>query len=134
MNVASFVRELRLRGVTFEAVDGRLRWQAPPGVVTEELLGQLRERKAEVLALVSSELPSVFDELQDLAAPWRGATRELGELAGFPRLSYRAGHAVAPGAANWGVFVGRASLPDLQLVVAALREMLASMQQPEDER
>ncbi len=68
----------------------------------------------------------------DLAAAWRGAVRELGDLAGYPHLPFKPGHAVAPGAANWWTFIARASVPHLRMVVVALREFIAAMPRPGD--
>ena len=130
MNTARLLRDLEERGVRFEADDGRLRYRAPVGVLTPQIIDELRARKAELLALLVSTAPPNLDGARDLAAAWRGAVRELSDLAGYPRLALGPGHAVAPGAANWGTFVARASVPYLRMAVVALRDHIAEMPQP----
>ncbi len=126
------LRELEDRGVRFEAEDGRLRYHAPAGVLTPEIIDELRAHKAELLALLVSTAPPHLDGARDLAAAWRGAVRELGDLAGYPPLPFKPGHAVAPGAASWWTFIARASVPHLRMVVVALREFIAAMPRPGD--
>jgi hypothetical protein len=133
MNAAALIRELEQHGVHLEAADGRLRWEAPSGVLTADLLEALRVHKLEVMELLTPAAPDSAD-LRELAAAWRGAARELAELAGYPRLPFRPGLSVAPGAANWGTYVTRASVPDLRLVVGTLREFIAAMPLPERDR
>lgn len=132
MNTATLLRELEERGVRFEAEDGRLRYHAPAGVLTPEIIDELRTRKAELLALLVSTAPPDLDEARYLAAAWRGAVRELGDLAGYPHLPFKPGHAVAPGAASWGTFIARGSVPHLRMVVFALRDYIAATPRPED--
>lgn len=131
MNALSLLRDLEARGVRLEAREGWLSYEAPAGVLTPALLDELRARKQELLALLAAEEPPSLEEERALAAAWRGAVRELGDLAGYPRLTYKPGHAVAPGAINWGRFVVRASVPELRLVVGAVREYLATMPRPD---
>lgn len=52
MTVQEFVRHLRRIGVEIRAKDGKLLVAAPTGAVTPELQKELRERKAELLALL----------------------------------------------------------------------------------
>ena len=132
MNTATLLHELEERGVRFEAEDGRLRYHAPAGVLTPEIIDELRARKTELLALLVSSEPPDLHESRDLAAAWRGAVRELGDLAGYPHLPFKPGHAVAPGAANWGTFIARASVPHLRMVVFALRDFIAAEPRPGD--
>lgn len=115
-------------------VGGRLVWTAPRGVLTPELLEELRVRKEEVLALLDPTRPPDVTDARQLAAAWHGAARELSELAGYPRLPFKTACSVLPGAASWGTFIARASIPDLQLVVAALRDLIASMPRPGGEQ
>ena len=132
MNAATLLRDLEERGVRFEAEDGRLRYHAPTGVLTPEIIDELRARKTELLALLSCLEPPDVQRARDLAAAWRGAVRELGDLAGYPHLPFKPGHSVAPGAANWGTFIARASVPQLRMVVFALRDFIAAMPTPGD--
>jgi hypothetical protein len=134
MNAASLIRDLEDMGVRLEAREGRLQWEAPSGVLTPTLLDELRAHKRELLELLAPQTPPDFTDARELAAAWRGAVRELGDLAGYPKLGFKPGHAVTPGAAHWGVFVGRASVPDLRLAVAALRDLLASTPRPGGEQ
>jgi hypothetical protein len=133
MSAASLIRDLEGKGVRLEACDGRLRWEAPPGVLTPALLDELRAHKGELLELLSSGPPPDFNDARALAAAWRGAVRELSDFAGYPHIELRQADSVGPGAAHWGVFVGRAPVPDLRLAVAALRELLAPTPRPEDD-
>ncbi len=132
MNTATLLRDLEERGVRFEMEDGRLRYHAPTGVLTPEIIDELRARKSELLALLACLEPPDARQARDLAAAWRGAVRELGDLAGYPHLPFKPGHAVAPGAANWGTFIARASVPQLRMVVFALRDFIAAMPHPGD--
>jgi hypothetical protein len=132
VNTASLLRALEQQGVQFEAVGGRVRWKAPAGVLTPEVLEELQAHRDEVLALVTPSRQVDIGDARALAAAWRGAASELGELAGYPRLPFKDAHAVHPGEAHWRVFVARASVPDLQLAVAALRRLLSATPRPED--
>ena len=53
MSVAEVFSELRGRGVMFTPEGDRLRWQAPKGAMTPELMDTLRLAKADILILVS---------------------------------------------------------------------------------
>ena len=50
MSVDALLARLAAAGVRLEAADGRLRYDAPPGVLTPALLAELRDRKAALLA------------------------------------------------------------------------------------
>lgn len=50
MNAGEYVDGLTALGVTLYEKDGRLRHRAPKGVLTEERLRELKERKDAVLA------------------------------------------------------------------------------------
>ena len=130
MNTATLLRDLEERGVRFEAKDGRLRYHAPAGVLTPEIIDELRAHKAELLALLACLEPPDAQQARDLAAAWRSAVRELSDLAGYPHLAFKPGHAVGPGAATWGRFIAQASVPQLRLVAEALRTYLAAMPNP----
>jgi len=82
--------------------------------------------------VITSPAPHEPDAQQarDVAAAWRSAVRELGDLAGHPALPYKPGHSVGPGAATWGRFIAKASVPQLRLVEEALRTYLAAMPNP----
>ena len=47
--------ELRSRGVIVSAIGGRLRWKAPAGTMTPELIAQAQAHKTELLALLGAE-------------------------------------------------------------------------------
>lgn len=131
MNAAALLRALEDRGVRFEAGDDRLRYYAPTGVLTPELIEELRAYKAELLALLSCMQPPDLQQARNLAAGWRSAARELSEISGYPHLPFKPGHSVGPGATNWGTFITRASVPSLRMVVVALRASLATTPPPE---
>lgn len=130
MTVERLLSDLTARGAQFERDGERVFIKAPPGVLTPAILDELRARRAEVLALLTDDVPPDLQRERALAAAWRGAVRELGELAGHPELRFAPGRCVGPGALNWGKFVGRASLPDLQLLLAAVQGSLAAIPEP----
>lgn len=135
MNAEALITALLGRGVRLERRGDRLHVEAPPGSLSDEERESLRACKAELLRLLDPmppEPPPVLDDERGFAAAWRGAARELGEIAGYPEIAFRPERHVAPGAANWALFVTRASIPDLRLVVAALRQRLQSTPRPED--
>lgn len=76
-------------------------------------------------------VPPALVEGRDLRAAWAGAVRELGELVGHPLLTFRAGHAVALGPIGWQKFAARASVEDLQLVLARLKELVSELPRPD---
>jgi len=53
MTTAEFLSSLRERGVRLSVADGRLKCDAPPGVIDEELKAELAERKPELLTLIT---------------------------------------------------------------------------------
>ena len=53
MTTAEFLSSLRERGVRLSVADGRLKCDAPPGVLDEGLQAQLAARKQELLALIA---------------------------------------------------------------------------------
>ncbi len=62
MNAKTLIDNLHRRGVRLR-IDGEvLRWFAPVGVVTEADLSALRERKAEVLAILREEQSDRIEE------------------------------------------------------------------------
>lgn len=133
MNTATLLRDLEERGVRFETEDGRLRYHAPTGVLTPEIIDELRARKPELLVLLASLYPPDPVKARNLAAAWRGAVRKLCEIAGYPCLPFKPGFAVGSGAANWGTFIARASVPSLRMVAVALRDLLAATPPPEEQ-
>lgn len=70
MTAADLLRDLLSRGVELRAEGDRLRWRAPPGVVTQEVLEILAERKAEILTLLSEPRPAPYlDARGELVVP-----------------------------------------------------------------
>ena len=54
MNAFRLMEDLRRRGITLEAAGGKLRW-APKDALVPEEVDELRDHKAEILALLSSD-------------------------------------------------------------------------------
>ena len=132
MNAALLLQDLSHRGVHIEPRGDRLHIEAPSGVLSDGDREALRRWKQDLLALLSPDaLPAAaLDYAETLHTAWRRACSELGEACGWPELPYRPGHAVAPGAALWAIFLHRASVPDLQCTLVALRERIADLPMP----
>lgn len=114
-------------GVVLRAVDGGGLEASPPGVLPEALRNELRLHRADVIrALVGAAL----DHARALSEEWRRACFELGETAGWPALPFKPGISVVPGEAPWRLWMKRASVPDMVMVVAALHSHLETMAQP----
>jgi hypothetical protein len=60
MTAAAILAELRRAGATIEARDGRLRIEAPEGILTAELRTTLGERKSELLDLLREPAPGTL--------------------------------------------------------------------------
>ncbi len=60
---------LKAKGITLTAAGEKLRYSAPRGAVTPELLETLRQYKAELLALLSAPAPAPVT-WPDPSAPW----------------------------------------------------------------
>ena len=106
-------------------------WPAPPHADTSA-----NAPPGEVAPGAQPDSPSLLSEspslgaARELIAGWRGAARELGELASYPRVSLDPARSVGPGEGPWRLFVQRASVPDLQIAVIALSELIAEMPSP----
>ncbi len=68
MSVAVLVGRLETRGVSFSAVDGRLRCRAPKGTLSSGDLAQLTEHKAAILRLLEPEPADTAQQRTQLAA------------------------------------------------------------------
>ena len=123
MSVAALILELEAKGVRLTVTGSKLRVNAPQGTITPDLRMQLVEHKPELIALFSE--PPSLDAPRELLAGWRGAARELGELAGYPRVALDPARSVGPGAAPWRLFIQRASIGELRIAVASFRELIA---------
>ena len=55
----SLLCELRVAGVVLSAEGGRLRWTAPTGVMTADLLREAQAHKLELLAVLSAEAAKI---------------------------------------------------------------------------
>lgn len=55
MTAAELLRELRRRGVKLTVNGDRLRYEAPPGALTAELLDAMRKYKPQLLRLLAGE-------------------------------------------------------------------------------
>ena len=135
MSVEHLIRRLTSQGVRLEPRGDRLHVEAPEGALSDTDLAAIRIGKPDILRLLGgAQLPapavSIDAALAQTAAlrdAWRKVCRELGETCGWPRLSYKPGHAVSPGEANWSKYVSRASVPDLVCVMVALQGVLETL-------
>ena len=67
---------------------------------------------------------AALDFARTLRERWRLACYELGETAGWPALPFKPATSVGPGAALWRLWMTRASVPDMEMVVAELQKFL----------
>ncbi len=81
-NVAEILSDLTRRGVWLAPNGDRLYVDAPKGLLTPDLLDELRRHKAELLALLHDVLP---DTVEDLAEHWNERAAILEYDAGLPR-------------------------------------------------
>lgn len=65
MSASALLAELGARGVRVHAVDGRLRVEGPPEVVTDDLADQVRQMKSDLMRILAPS-PRQWD-----AADWR---------------------------------------------------------------
>jgi hypothetical protein len=76
----SFIDEIRGKGVTLEVVNNKLRYSGPKGAVNAEILSVLKQRKAEIVNLLT-EAESATDPITKTCqncracALWRGVDR-----------------------------------------------------------
>ena len=131
-------------GVVIRAGDGVGLEASPPGVLPDLLRNQLQLHRADViralagdhevqgqpLDLADAPTGAALDHAATLRDAWRRACFELGETAGWPALPFKPGISVAPGAALWRLWMTRASVPDMVMVVGALHSHLETMAQP----
>ena len=82
------------------------------------------------LDLADAPAGAALDFARTLRDAWRRACCELGETAGWPALPFKPATSVGPGAALWGLWMTRASVPDMEMVVAELHSHLETMAQP----
>lgn len=82
MNAGSLIDYLRARGAHLEAKGGRLLVDAPPGLLTPELKGELATRKAELLAILS--FPSRGGSERLTGGPYAGFLMSAGDLSPDP--------------------------------------------------
>ena len=74
MNALDLLADLRSLGVRLVPDGDQLRWRAPRGVLTSELLGQLRDRKADGLAELRRGQPALAVSLEDVFENRTGLT------------------------------------------------------------
>lgn len=86
MTARDLLRDLQSRGVKLEAEGDRLRWRAPAEVMTPAVLETLRQRKAEILEILTEPRPTPYLDRGDLIIPfdadsslcwWRGGKSAL---------------------------------------------------------
>ena len=126
-------------GVVIRAGDGVGLEASPPGVLPDLLRNELQLHRADViralagdhevegqpLDLADTPTGAALDHATTLRDAWRHACFELGETAGWPELPFKPGTSVAPGAALWRLWMTRASVPDMVMVVGALQDLLS---------
>jgi hypothetical protein len=87
MSVADLLTVFRARGVEVFVAEGRLRYRAPVGALTEDLRAAAAAHRAELLALLTAPIPVL--SWDDLPADWRLAFEECAAImeydGGLPR-------------------------------------------------
>ena len=131
-------------GVVLRAGDGVGLEASPPGVLPDLLRNELQLHRADVIRALAGDhevegqpldrvdVPTgaALDHAATLRDAWRRACFELGETAGWPALPFKPATSVAPGEAPWRLWMKRASVPDMVMVVVALHSHLETMAQP----
>ena len=56
-----FLDQLRIRGVELWVEGDRLRYNAPRGIINDDVLSELRKRKGELIVALRSEQPAAVD-------------------------------------------------------------------------
>lgn len=75
---AELLSTLRASGIELWADDGRLRYRAPAGVMTDVLMDQLRARKGELLSLLSpADIATISADPTELHACGAGVFYQL---------------------------------------------------------
>ena len=132
---AELLDRARAAGLTVLADGDRLIVRGPQ--TAEALAHELLTHKTEILAILHNpaiDYAQAVQEARAQRAAWSGATLELAEALGFPRLQYEPHLAVGAGEACWRFFLGSASsdIPTLRdRVLPALREALGAIPVPE---
>lgn len=130
MNLDELLRRLGSIGARLERSGERIAVEAPDGVLTPEIRAAISEHRDELLAgLDGAQVMDLATERLQRRA-WTSAVRELGEAAGWPEVAIEPHRLTLPGAANWGRFLARASVPDLRAACVSLREYLATLGAP----
>ena len=62
MSAAAILDDLHKRGVRFRVKGEKLRWRAPEGVMTEAVISELRDHKAEAMAIVGEQEADGIEE------------------------------------------------------------------------
>ena len=68
MTAASLITDLKRRGCEFTVHGDRLRWRAPEGVMTAEMLTTLRRHKSEVLAALNAKIAQRWGDAAEAPA------------------------------------------------------------------
>ena len=141
---ADLLAQAHALGVVIRAGDGGGLEASPPGVLPDLLRNQLQLHRADVIRALADDhevegqpldrvdVPTgaALDHAATLRDAWRRACFELGETAGWPELPFKPATSVAPGEAPWRLWMKRASVPDMVMVVGALHSHLETMAQP----
>jgi hypothetical protein len=135
MDAAELVNRLRARGARLE-VDGETLVVSPRSVLTEADRQAIRAMKPAILALLTRAAPPQSDpavvlaEVREARRAWWGACFEAAEALGWPTLDVRPGVHVGPGEHAWRLYLARAALGELHVVLLRLRVGLSQVERP----
>lgn len=132
MDGLALLGEARGAGLTVSTDGEKLMIQGPGRL--EAIAQRLLTNKPDVMTALVAEIEATITEAREMQAAWRGASIELAERCGWPRVPFGPGRAVVAGPNRLRQFVRAAPVPDLQLVVEALRDRVASIEAPNRDR
>lgn len=113
MTTPTLLDRLHRRGVRFRIDGDRLRWRAPTGVMAEDDISDLREQKAEALAIIRDEQRDQIEERAAIMEFDGEMTREEAERRARAEIEQR--RPKAPWRQVCHVAVSRHSTPSVGL-------------------
>ena len=125
-SATDLLEQAKALGVMIRVVEGGVLEASQSGALPPSLRDELQLHRADVIrALADAPTGTGLDDAATLRDAWRRTCFELGETAGWPALPYKPGYSIAQGAVHWRVWMKRASVPDMVMVVDAIPNVLS---------